>query len=270
MKIGILSDLHIDQNTYEGKTVLEGLISAVKSHKVDLMMIAGDISNDYELSLNAIKRIEDETGVDCIFTPGNHDIWNESHKEKNSWDIYDEYKNHPGNIVNGPIKLKKDWVVIGDMGWYDYSFGSDEFSKEEFDKMHIDDRTWQDKIKAIWDKDTLKMHRYFYEKIKNKIEANTEKNVILMTHVVTHKDFTVQNPNRMWKYLNAFLGSSAYGKLVLEKNINYSIFGHVHYRMEKTINNSKFICNCLGTIDEWQGRKNPIEEVINTFKVINI
>lgn len=270
MKIGIISDLHVDQNTYEEKTVLEGLIKAIKINKVDLLMIAGDISNDYEISLELLKKIEEKTGVTYIFTPGNHDIWNESHKDKNAWDIYKEYKKNPRNLANGPIEIKEDWVVIGDIGWYDYSFGSNEFTKEEFDEMHIDGRTWQDKIKAVWDRSTIDMHKYFYKKIEKQIHENKGKNIILMTHVVSHKDFTVQNPNRMWKYLNAFLGSSDYGRLVIDNNIKYSIFGHVHYRMEKEIDNSKFICNCLGTIDEWQGRKDPIEEVINTFMVIDI
>jgi putative phosphoesterase len=270
LKIGILSDLHIDQNTYDKKTVLEGMVESIKSNKVDLMMIAGDISNNYEISLEFINNLERNTGISCIFIPGNHDIWNEFHPNKNAWDIYEEYRKHPGNIANGPINLKKDWVVLGDMGWYDYSFGSKEFSKKDFDEMHIDDRTWQDKIKAMWDRETVEMHKYFYKKIKNQVDENLDKNIIMMTHVVTHKNFTVQNPNHMWKYLNAFLGSEDYGKLVIEKNIKYSIFGHVHYRMEEEIENSKFICNCLGTMDEWQGRKNPVEEVMNTFKVINI
>jgi 3',5'-cyclic AMP phosphodiesterase CpdA len=137
LKIGILSDIHVDIDHRQPDGVIQGLVETIQDRHVDLMIIAGDVANDYELTLRALETIEDASGVQCFFVPGNHDIWNEKHPELNAWDTYEALKQFSGNLCNGPRELENDWVVIGDLGWYDYSFGSREYTTEEFDRMKI-------------------------------------------------------------------------------------------------------------------------------------
>ena len=85
MKIGILSDIHIDLEHSKPDKVLEGIVAAIKKNDIGLMIIAGDVANDYELSLGALADIEKASGGRCLFVPGNHDIWNENHPDKTGY-----------------------------------------------------------------------------------------------------------------------------------------------------------------------------------------
>jgi len=269
MRLGILSDIHVDINLEAGKPVMEGLKAAITSKNIDKMIIAGDMASDYQLTLARLHELEDDTGVECLFVPGNHDIWNENHADINAWDAYERLTAHSGNLVNGPRSLIGDWVVVGDLGWYDYSFGSPEFSIEEFDRMKIDDRLWQDKIKAIWDRPAREMHGYFYDKLEKQLQAHRGRNIILVLHVLPLKYFAVPNPDRQWSYLNAFLGSAQYGELALQCDVRYVICGHVHYRKQTRINTTEFLCNCLNYSDQWI-KSDPAQEIDHVMKVIEI
>jgi putative phosphoesterase len=270
LKIGILSDIHIDLEHSRPDKVLEGIVAAIKKNDVAVMIIAGDVANDYELTLRTLGDIEKASGVRCLFVPGNHDIWNENHPDKTAWDIYDALKTFGGNLANGPAELADGWVVIGDLGWYDYTFGNQQYSVKEFDRMKIDDRLWQDKIKAVWGTSTLEMHRHFHNKLEKQLSACKSSNIILVTHVLPIMDFTVQPPDSMWQYLNAFLGSKQYGELALDYSVKYSISGHVHYRRQKTYENTTFICNCLNYASQWINNNDPVLEVARAFKTIEI
>jgi len=270
MKIGILSDIHVDLEHQHPSAVIEVLIEVIRETAVDAIIIAGDVANNYQLTLETLASIESEAGIGCLFVPGNHDVWNEHHPDKSAWQIYDALKVFKGNLANGPIELAGGWVAVGDIGWYDYSFGSPEFDKTEFDRMQIDGRLWQDKIKARWGKSTLEMHRYFRRKIEAQLQNCAGKNIVLVTHVLPVVDFTVPNPDRMWRYLNAFLGSRDYGRLALKYDVNYSISGHVHYRKEAVYENTRFICNCLNYPSQWICKDDPRQEIRQAFKSITL
>ena len=270
MKIGILSDIHVDIDHPSPAGVIEGLVLAIRENAVGIMIIAGDVANDYELTLRVLDTLEQDSGVRCLFVPGNHDIWNEKHAGKTAWEIYDAMGKFTGNLCNGPYDLGDDWFIIGDIGWYDYSFGGSEYTTEEFDRMTINGRLWQDKVKANWDRSTIEMHHIFYDKLEKQLQAHKHNNIILVTHVLPLVDFTVRSPNRMWNYLNAFLGSEQYGRLALDYAVAYSICGHVHYRKQQTYENTTFICNCLNYAGQWVDNDDPILEVGRAFRTITI
>ena len=252
MKIGILSDIHIDINYSDTDRVTPSIIKYIRENSLDLMIIAGDVASSYELTLDSLKDIEEKGGIPCLFVPGNHDIWVENHTDKTSWDIYELLKAHSHNLAIGPYEINKDWVVIGDLGWYDFSFGDKKYSFKDFNLMKYEERVWQDSIKAVWDRSTLDMHKYFIDKLEIQLKKYKNKKIIVVTHVLPVLDFTVQPPSLMWEYMNAFLGSSEYGELILRyPNIKYAVSGHVHYRKRKKINGTEFICNCLGYSSEW-------------------
>ncbi len=51
MKIGTIADLHIDRhNKKTSEDYLEALVEIVKYKKLDILLIAGDISNHYQLT----------------------------------------------------------------------------------------------------------------------------------------------------------------------------------------------------------------------------
>ena len=270
MKIGILSDLHVDLEHRDPGEVLEALAAAIRKNGVDIMIIAGDVANDYEKTLHFLDVIERSSQARCLFVPGNHDIWNENHPGKTAWQTYEALKSFEGNLANGPVALDGGWVVIGDLGWYDYSFGSKRYTREEFDRMEIKGRLWQDKIKAVWDRPTLDMHAYFHEKLQRQLEENRHRRIIMVTHVLPVRDFTVLDHNDLWPYLNAFLGSRQYGELALAHSVDYYICGHVHYRKQVRYANTTFICNCLNYASQWIDNSDPRYEVNRALKCIVI
>jgi putative phosphoesterase len=270
LKIGILSDLHVDLEDNTPGKVLEGLAATVTEQKVEIMIIAGDVANNFEVTLEFLRDFENTCSVRCLFVPGNHDIWNETHPAKTAWDIYEALQSFGDNLTNGPIPLTNNWVAIGDLGWYDYSFGSPDYTSADFDRMQINGRLWQDKVKAVWGKSTIAMHQYFCGKIEKQLQAYQHKNIILVTHVLPIIDFTVQPPDKMWRYLNAFLGSRQYGELALKYGVKYSISGHVHYRRQVKYQNTVFICNCLNYASQWVDNDDPVVEVRRALRTINI
>ena len=269
MRLGILSDIHVDINRDAGKPVMEGLKKAVLDKRLDRMVIAGDMASDYVLTLASLQELEAATGVPCIFVPGNHDIWNENHPGITAWDAYEQLKGFAGNLANGPCRLTGDWVAVGDIGWYDYSFGSPEYSVAEFDRMKIDDRLWQDNVKAVLGRSTSDMHAYFLDKLERQLADHRLDNIILVIHALTIREFTVQDPGRPCSYLNAFLGSAQYGELALTYGVRYVVCGHVHYRKTARIRQTEFICNCLNYSDQWI-KSDPADEIADVLKVIEI
>ena len=239
------------------------------------MVIAGDVSSDYRVTLDTLKQLQERSGIRILFVPGNHDIWNESHPHIDAWQAYAALERFPGNLTNGPQEIAEGWMMIGDLGWYDYSFGGSQYSREEFDRMQYGQRVWQDRIKAVWDRPTLQMHRIFHEKLQKELEQNAacsraDDKIILVTHVLPRREFTVQRPDPEWIYLNAFLGSPEYGELALEYGVRYAICGHVHYRKQVSVDGTRFICNCLGYADEWMWSRDPAAEIERAFLTLEL
>jgi len=276
MKIGILSDIHVDLNG--GGAVINGLLAAMLRQGVEVMVIAGDVSSDYRVTLDSLEQLQERSGIRILFVPGNHDIWNEAHPDITAWQAYEKLERFPGNLTRGPQEISGGWTIIGDLGWYDYSFGGSQYSREDFDRMQFGERIWQDRIKAIWDRHTLEIHRTFYEKLDDQLKRtkvsrcsdSSKRKIILVTHVLPRKEFTVQRPDPEWIYLNAFLGSPEYGELALDHGVRYSICGHVHYRKQVTVNGTRFICNCLGYSDEWMWSRDPAAEIDRAFLTLDL
>ena len=59
MKIGAISDLHVDRHPkLEQDEYLNVLSQVIQHRKLDILLIAGDISNDYQNELSFYKAIK--------------------------------------------------------------------------------------------------------------------------------------------------------------------------------------------------------------------
>ena len=201
--------------------------------------------------------------------PGNHDLWNIEHPDKSTGCIYDRLKEFDGNLCDRPFELNADWTVIGDTLWYDYSFADKRFSLEDLSSGRYSERNWKDKVYIDWGTGDIEMTDLFIRELKNQLEANRSKNVILVSHMLTHRHFTVKN-NELWEYFNGYLGTEKLRELYTEyPNIKYSIMGHVHYRKSITENGTEYICNCLNYRNEWYNEKAE-DELALAVKTIEI
>jgi putative phosphoesterase len=272
-RVGLISDIHVDLNRIKGEDLVTGLLARESARRnLDILLIAGDISSDYLLTLRTLAALEEQSGARVLFVPGNHDIWNEFHPETKAWDTYNALLEHPGNLARGPVLLDEGWAIAGDLGWYDYHYGDPSFSFEDFDRMRFGERTWQDKIKSIWDRGTLDMHRLFVQRLESGLRplAAEGRKILLATHVVQVPEFTVSPPGPMWKYFNAFLGSPEYGEIAQRYGAEVSVCGHVHYRRRLRKGQSLFVCPCLGYVAEWPAPPDPEKEIAETLQVFEL
>lgn len=253
MKIAVISDLHIDIN--RDYPVMECLADIVKEEKAELLLIAGDISEHADESIDAIRYLETLCGFPVYYVPGNHDMWSENFAERTTDEIYTKYAQDERCLVDNPQIFQGNrgkLRLVGDIGWYDYSYGAPEYPKEELAQMKHDGRTWQDSLKNQWTADNCRRTQIQLDKIEKQLQSIPEEEpVIVVTHMIPVREFCVPEERVMWKYFNAFLGSEKLGELFEKYQVAYSVSGHVHYRKKAVHGKTTYLCPCLGYHTEW-------------------
>ena len=266
MKIGFISDIHVDIN--EAYPIAEVLGDKVKKG-LDCLVIAGDISNNIFTTLQFLDKLIPLTGNRVYFVPGNHDMWDQDHKAKDSYETYERYQTYPSCLINRCIDFDNEWVMMGDIGWYDYSYGNAVFSKEEFQRRSLGERTWMDSVHVHWQEPDENIHTDMLARMKANLTLNRGKKCIMITHMVTNPAFIVPEEQEEWKYFNAYLGSKEYGELFEQEQVKISVMGHVHYRKREKIGGVDYICPCLNYHSQWRSHSLE-EEIDNALTVIEI
>lgn len=265
MKIGVISDIHIDRN--REYPVTEVLAAKAKEKKLDCLLLAGDISNHYTTTFRFLERFQSLSGVPLYFVPGNHDLWDQSGECRDSREIYRRYAEHPSCLIGRCIPLGGDWAVTGDTGWYDYSFANRKFTPEELERHSMYGRIWQDSLYVHWHKTDPQVHREMLARLERQLAGNREKQLIVLTHMVGIHAFLVPESREKWDYFNAFLGSREYGELYQRYNVRCGIMGHVHFRKRYVENGIMYLCSCLNYSTEWETDdiEHEIEEALEVL-----
>ncbi|GAB3055664.1 metallophosphoesterase [Salinicoccus sesuvii] len=269
MKIGIIADLHIDRTKteYTIEDFKRVLACEMLARNLDLLLIAGDISNDCQVTSEFVWSLMTATNIDVRFVPGNHDYWQP--ENMTSSQVYQFYKDHPQSLVESPLVLNDDWAIVGHSGWYDYSYADPRFPLEKLASGKFYGGTWQDKVRIDWPVGDSELSRTFAKTVQKDLETVKGLNTILMTHVVTHHKFVVPTPHRLFDFYNAYIGTSDFDSFYKDYPIRYSIMGHVHFRHRLEADGIQYVCPCLGYQREW--RTNDLAtEVRNTLEVIEI
>ena len=251
MHIGMISDIHIDINkAYDIFSILRQILD---EEKIDVLLIAGDISENSDQTIEFMQSLNKNTVAKCYFVPGNHDMWDIGGKyEKGDTNkVYQKYMESPYCLCGKKVALDKNWSVVGNIGWYDYSFGSPRYCLSDFEKMSLNGRTWGDHLNTKWGVSNQSLQIRMYNELEERLTEAKDKNVILVTHMLTHEYFKVQKVGE-WEYFNAFLGSKSYKELCEKYHVAFSLMGHVHYRKSMEENKVKYICSCLGYENEWK------------------
>lgn len=255
MRIGTVSDLHIDRNSdYTDDDLISTFSEVIQNQKIDMLLIAGDISNHY-LKTNAfLKNIEDRSGIPVIFVPGNHDYWARDHYLKDTNRIDDFFNKQTYSLVGNPRSLNSDWAVVGSPGWYDYGYGNtDLYDEKAFARKQYGFASWNDKHYVNWGRSDQEVSSEMLSQLYEDLESVKNKNIILMTHIATHSEFVMPLPHRVYNYANAFLGAKTYESIYADfPTIRYSIMGHVHFRKIINEGNKTFISACVGNHKHWK------------------
>lgn len=261
MKIGTIADLHIDRHPkLEAETYLEALTHVVKQRRIDLLLIAGDMSNHFQQSYQFIVDLKERCAIPIFFVPGNHDYWR-GENMPTSTEIYDFYVSKPECLIGKPYIINDEWAIVGHTAWYDYSYADDKFDMERIARGKFYGATWQDKVKIDWQMDDRTWSKVAAQQTKHDLEEVGNRQVILMTHIVTHPQFVVPTPHRIFDFFNAFIGTRDFDDLYTRFPIKYSIMGHVHFRKSLVEQHTTYLCPCLGYQRQW--RTSDIEQEMN-------
>lgn len=271
MKIGFASDWHIDVNKqYKEFDIIDKIKEYLIKQKVDILCYAGDVTGDMKKTIKILNDIQNDTNVIIKAVPGNHDIWT-SYKGRTSWDNYNKFAEQDFSLIEKPYFINDDWVIIGDMGWYDYSFGPKHFTEKQFDTMCYQGSMWSDLEYCNWGKDKNKdVTNKMNLKLEKQLEEYKNKNIIVVTHVVPFEECIMKKDNDAWNFFGAYIGNKTLGELLKKYSVKISHFGHTHCRYNLEIDNIQVICNPLGYKPEWNNKDSLEDEIQNTIKIITI
>jgi len=259
MKIGVISDIHIDVN--KDYQVLETLAEAIRQKELHCLVIAGDVSNNADMTIDFIQKLSAGSERPVYFIPGNHDIWEQYAQQRDAGSLYEKFRRHPLCLLDTPVLLEKDWVLIGETGWYDYSFGDPQFTQGDFEKKSVNGKEWLTSTYVDWHQNDKDVHLEMLARLEAQLQHFKDKKIIAVTHMITDQYFTVPQSRENWDYFNAFLGSADYGTLFEKYGVRYSLMGHVHFRKRLAQNGVSYICSCLNYHSEWQSKS--LEAEIN-------
>lgn len=267
MKIAVLSDIHEGLNRKNtGKNMMSFLIKWIAINSPDVFIISGDMTAGPVKSLSLLNQLQDEfPKLKLLFVHGNHDIYHEDSKA-----AYDMLLKFSGNLGNGPVELNDSWVVIGDGGWYDYTYGIEGYTEEQFSEGTFNDFTWPDKINAHWPNSDKGETKQYLEKLEGWLKNYQEKNIIMVTHVVPFSRYVQVKNDPGWDFFNSMMGSKHFGELAEKYHVKKFIFGHIHTRYHEQYNGMEIICNPLGYFPHEWNTKDAEEEIFSTIKLIEI
>src|SRR5699024_3171686 len=139
-----ISDLHIDRhNKLTPKDYEQAFVTVIKQQKIELLLIAGDVSNHYKLTQSFVKEIEIQTMIKVLFVPGNHDFWSRDTGVTSSV-ILDTCIERDNCLIDDPFGIHEGWAIVGNPGWYDYTYALSKFSSERIARRKYYGGTWQD------------------------------------------------------------------------------------------------------------------------------
>jgi putative phosphoesterase len=253
MKIGFISDLHIDRNhKVSAKEYLTMLRDIIVAKNLETLVIGGDISNHYTTTFKFVEELQKQAKIPVYFIPGNHDFWEEKEARKNTRKIYEHYQKHPQSLVESPLQLNEDYTLVGHPGWYNHAvYDKEQFSSEDVEHGKFRWAYWQDKLRMDWEMSDQDVSKRFANIIEKDLEEVTTENIILQTHVVTVPEFTMPMPHRIFDFFNAYMATNDLKHVHKEFPITHQFMGHVHFREKIIRDRTEFITNSLGYRREW-------------------
>lgn len=80
MRLGFISDLHINQIPMEASALLQTMASWILEKGLSHLFIGGDISNHWKTSCQFVENLQKVSATPVYFIPGNHDYWCQEHE----------------------------------------------------------------------------------------------------------------------------------------------------------------------------------------------
>lgn len=257
MRLGFISDLHVDNQLYNLDDYLDNLSRLIDLKAIELLVIGGDIANHYSVTLDFVEDLQKLAGIPVYFVPGNHDFWDRStsYDKINSMAIYDIYRDHPQSLIESPLKINDEFALVGHTAWYNHvRYNRDRFDANQIEKGRFKGISWQDKKFINWQAKDKEVSEYFASKVETDLNQVQADKFILVTHMVTIAEFTMPMPHRVFDFFNAYIATDDFKRLYDKYPIEHSFMGHVHFRHSHQDEKTLYYANSLGYVKEWRSK----------------
>lgn len=259
MKVGYISDLHIDFN--ESHDLFTPLVNEYNKNGLELLLIGGDTSSSVKKSKKFMSDLIN-SGVNAYIIFGNHEFYELERSVKEDHDSIDSF----------PLLVGCSGV-IADTGWYDYTWltqGSLWASKRG--KTPFSSRTWPDHRFINWgDRD----QEWFVDYVMQNMERQNKElddisvcNKIVMTHMVPHYWLLEKDP--MYFSTNVFFGGEHLSEFISRVKPKYCLFGHTHFVRDEIKDGVHYVSRPVGYCSyEWgnDSAQDRVERMLYVFEV---
>lgn len=254
MKTLILSDLHLD---HWEKRKNDKLIKIINSSGVDCILCAGDLcaaqdTHDLDLFLTALS-------IPLFYVMGNHDAYGSSYKEAKAQLRSYATKNPYFNFLDNEVTTFQDYIIIGSPLYTDFNlYGKGPI--EVIDQKYYNIRDFTairkngfDICGTIVPQDYVSLHLDAKEFIKNTIEANPDKKLIVLTHwMPSPRCISLKFAGDSH---NPYFATNCDELFYLNESVKYWVYGHTHETNRLEINTTTCICNPRGYPGEMKNWK---------------
>lgn len=276
MKFDLISDFHVEFNVMYSETIVykdgePAFFAWHKARKNPILVIAGDISNMTEVSMDIIEEAADYY-EQVIWTDGNHEH-------------YSGYKNHSKysltqNMEKARVQATRDLenvtyldgetyiiqdgtMFVGANGWYDFKMAAGYHTKEQYRQWqrHSNDPVCirfgkKNRPEKMADRQSTQIAKM----VKDAQDDERVKEIVVVTHTIPHRDGMIKNPAHEWYPLNGAYGSSLMHRVrtadLSQKKIRAWVFGHTHYVYDFFHEGIHYVCNPRGYRGEMRWDKN--------------
>ncbi|UUX33465.1 metallophosphoesterase [Fundicoccus culcitae] len=267
MRLAFVSDLHFDLPIKAPPRQYFDIFSKlVKAKGIDILVLGGDISDFYTLTISFVEMLQKRLEIPVYFIPGNHDFYSEQ-KHKDTWDIYDEFKEHPQCLIESPLKLTDEYTLVGHTAWFNFSFHNETannyYSQEGLTPEGL---VYKEKEYTNWNMTDIELSKYFSKIIEKDFQLNYSPHYILVTHVMNHAVFAKdidEDPHVEPRFI-PFAATNDLDKIFESYSIPYSIQGHYHIRQRVQQGDTLFVSCALGRPEEWKSNNisKELEEAV--------
>lgn len=260
MKIGLISDLHVDLN---GRDAVHGAL-VERLRDLDALAIAGDISNSFGITTGFVEDLQKDSGKPVYFVPGNHDLYDDSFEDTRV--LYEAYGQHPQCLTEQVVDLGP-YKLLGDCFWYDYGFAHEKYSKEDLYPQFHEGLAWSDRRFIRWLAPDEVVSEEMIQKNADRLKALAGKRIILISHMVVNRDFVNWGQYDNVDYFAAFLGSPKIGQMIEDQGVEVTCMGHVHLR-KQAVKERAYYCPCLGNPSAFT--KSLTEEIQDALIILEV
>jgi len=270
MRLLVTADLHY--NHARSKALAEDLIEQMNAAGGDVLLVVGDTAvgdgNALEQCLSRFRFSGPK-----LFVAGNHELWTfgPDSYELLSVSLPQRVANLGWQWLQAEPFVAGDIALLGNIGWYDYSFAVPELQiprrfyehgispgaaarLSEFSHLsHGTDEVPEHagEIVARWnDAKFVRLHRSdeafldeLLDVMRRQLESvRTAKHVVMAVHHIPFAELLPPRRGAQWDFARAYLGSRRMGELIREfENVGHVLCGHSHFAVERQIDQIRAI-----------------------------